>query len=87
MWSKEETFAILEDEEALIANGFDEAIIGITIRPNMIAVYSVQKCIDILVEEDEMTREDAIEYFEYNMAGSYLGEKTPIFVYDIQEDV
>tara|TARA_B100002019_G_scaffold120636_1_gene103590 strand:- start:159 stop:422 length:264 start_codon:yes stop_codon:yes gene_type:complete len=87
MFSKEETFALLEDEEALIANGFDEAIIGITFGSNMIAVYSVKKIIDILVEDDEMDIADAIEHFEYNIAGSYLGEKTPIFVYDIQEDV
>ena len=87
MFSKEETFALLEDEEALIANGFDEAIIGITFGANMITVYSVKKIIDILMEEDEMSFSDAIEHFEYNIGGSYVGEKTPIFVYDIQEDV
>lgn len=87
MFSKEETFALLEDEEALIANGFDEAIIGITFGANMTTVYSVRKVIDILMEEDEMSFSDAIEHFEYNIAGSYMGEKTPIFVYDIQEDV
>ena len=71
----------------MIANGFDEAIIGITFGSNMIAVYSVKKIIDILMEEDEMSFSDAIEHFEYNIGGSYVGEKTPIFVYDIQEDV
>jgi|TARA_R100000482_G_scaffold79916_1_gene31399 hypothetical protein len=86
MFSKEETFALLEDEEALIANGFDEAIIGITFGSNMITVYSVIKIINILMEEDEMSFSDALEHFEYNIAGSYVGEKTPIFVYDIQED-
>ena len=34
-----------------------------------------------------MSYEDAIEHFEYNIAGSYVGEKTPMYVYDIQEDV
>ncbi len=86
MFSKEEIFALLSDEGALIADGFDKAIIGITFGVNMVAVYSVQACIDILMENDEMNFSDAVEYFEYNMAGSYLGEKTPIFVYDIQED-
>ena len=28
-----------------------------------------------------MTREDAMEHFDYNIAGSYVGPKTPIFVY------
>ena len=57
MFSKEETFALLEDEEALIANGFDEAIIGITFGSNMITVCSVKKAVDILMEEDEMCTE------------------------------
>jgi len=86
MFSKEDTWSLLEDEECLTADGFDDAVIGISFGACPVAVYSVQKCIDILMEDDEMTREDAIEYFEYNMAGSYLGEKTPIFVYDVQED-
>jgi hypothetical protein len=29
-----------------------------------------------------MEMEDAIEHFEYNVAGGYVGEKTPIWVYD-----
>ena len=33
-----------------------------------------------------MTMEDAIEHFEYNVAGSYVGEKTPVWVYDCQDD-
>ena len=85
MFSKEETFALLEDEKALVADGFDQAITGISYGPNMRTVYSVMGIINILMEEDEMTMPTAIEHFEYNIAGSYMGEKTPIFVYDIQE--
>ena len=86
MFDREEIFALLSDEEAMLADGFDEAVIGITFGTNMVAVYSVQACIDILMKEDNMCHSEAIEYFEYNMAGAYVGEKTPIFVYDIQED-
>ena len=87
MFHKEATWALLEDEECLVADGFDEAVIGVVYGVEPKAVYSVQKIIDILIEEDEMDIADAIEHFEYNIAGSYLGEKTPIYVYDIQEDV
>lgn len=86
MFSKEDTWALLEDEECLVADGFDDAVIGISFGANPVAVYSVQKIIDILVEGDEMDVSDAIEHFEYNIAGSYLGEKTPIYVYDVQEN-
>jgi hypothetical protein len=30
-----------------------------------------------------MNEEDAIEYFEYNVSGAYMGEKTPIWCDDI----
>jgi len=35
-----------------------------------------------LVENDEMLLEQAIEYFEFNVRGSYVGEQTPIFCED-----
>lgn len=86
MFSKEETWQLLEDEECLVADGFDRAVIGISFGPNARTVYSVAKIIDVLVNEEEMSIEDAIEHFEYNIAGSYIGEKTPIFVYDFDEE-
>jgi len=85
MFSKEDTWQLLEDEECLTADGFDDAVIGILYGFEPKAVYSVRKIVDILMQD--MSYEDAVEYFEYNIAGSYLGEKTPVYVYDIQEDV
>ena len=69
-----------QDEEILIADGFDEAVIGIDTK-SMRLIYSVSKCIEILCRD--MNEEDAIEYFEYNVSGSYVGEKTPIWCEDL----
>jgi hypothetical protein len=69
------------DEDFLIADGFDNAIIGIDVK-TMRVIYSVQKCIDILMNEHEMTDEEAVEYFEFNVESAYMGEKTPIWCYD-----
>ena len=85
MFSKEEPWELLEDEECLIADGFNEAVIGIVYGVQPRGVYSVRKIVDILMED--MSYEDAVEYFEYNIGGAYVGEKTPVYVYDIQEDV
>ena len=77
--------AIIEnypDEEILKADGFDEAVIGIATdftEPRLI--YSVQKCLEILIGEG-MTNEDALEHFCYNVSGGYVGEKTPIWCWD-----
>jgi hypothetical protein len=67
------------EEEILKADGFDDAVIGID--THMRLVYSVSKSLDILVKDD-MTMEDAMEHFYYNVSGSYVGEKTPIWVED-----
>lgn len=69
-----------EGEEILVADGFDSAIIGID-ESSMRLIYSVSKCIDILINEG-MSEEDAREHFSYNVSGSYVGEKTPIWCND-----
>jgi hypothetical protein len=61
-----------EDEPFLKADGFDEAIIGVD-ETQMRLIYSVKKCIEILMRD--MTEDDAIEYFSFNVSGSYVGEK------------
>jgi hypothetical protein len=67
------------EDEILKADGFDNAIIGID-DSSMRLIYSVSKCIEILSQD--MDEEDAIEYFEFNVAGAYVGEKTPIWCRD-----
>ena len=48
-------------------------------------VYSYDKILDILMIEDGMTEREAIDYIEYNIAGSYVGELTPILVRSLDE--
>jgi len=71
-----------QDEELLKADGFDDAIIGVSEDFNapVRLVYSVSKCLRIL--EKDMSQEDALEHFSYNVSGGYVGEKTPVWVYD-----
>lgn len=70
---------ILADEEALLADGFEDALVGYSNGPNLVAVYDYSMCIHILME-DNMTYEQALEYMEYNVVNAYVGEKTPIFI-------
>jgi hypothetical protein len=48
-------------------------------------VYSYDKILDILMTEDGMTEREAIDYVEYNIAGAYVGELTPILVRSLDE--
>lgn len=68
-----------KDETFLKADGFDEAIIGVD-ETTMRLIYSVKKCIQILTRD--MSEEDAMDYFSFNVYGGYVGEKTPIWCSD-----
>jgi hypothetical protein len=71
------------DEEFMFVDGFNDAIIGVD-EVNLRVVYDIDEIINILMR-DEMTFDDAFEYYDYNIAGSYVGEKTPVFMRKIIE--
>ena len=68
-------------ENLLIANGFDDAILGValSVSNNPVVAYSINKIIEILMK-DSMDETEAQEYFEFNILGAYVGENTPIFI-------
>jgi hypothetical protein len=69
-----------EYPELLKADGFDDAILGVVQRMGIQAIcYDQDKVIDILMG-DGMTYEEAVEYFEFNIAGAWVGESTPFFL-------
>jgi hypothetical protein len=64
---------------------FDAAILGVAERIGMspIVAYDTAKIIDILCERDGMEDDEASEFFEFNIAGAYVGDRTPIFIAQI----
>jgi hypothetical protein len=79
-------------EELLLDNGlegtsyftgydYDTAILGYTDEGRL--VYSYEKMIEWLTENEEMTQEDAQEWIDYNVLRTipYMGEKSPVVVY------
>lgn len=70
-----------QDEEILKADGFDDAVIGID-EKSMRLIYSVNKCLNILMDQG-MDMTEAVEYFDFNVSGAYVGEKTPIWCEDV----
>jgi hypothetical protein len=68
--------------DALLADGLEKAFVGYTVNHHHahVAVYDIQKCIDILVERDGMTHEGAEEFLEFNTLGAYVGPNGPIYV-------
>ena len=72
------------DEELLFLDEehFDAAIVGVGERIGMseVVVYDISKIIDVLCERDGMDRDTASEYYEFNIRGAYVGERTPMFI-------
>lgn len=67
----------------LKADGFDHCILGIAEmwgREGPVIVYDAYEIVETLKDRDGMTHEEAIEFFDFNIAGAYVGEHTPIFV-------
>ena len=71
-WGTELLF--LSEEE------FDEAIIGVSERigDEPVVAYDTTKIVEILSRS--MTVDEAYEYFEFNILGAYVREKTPVFI-------
>lgn len=60
---------------------FDGCIVGVAERCGMepVVVYDEKKVIDSLVARG-LEREEAEEFFDFNIAGAYVGERTPMLI-------
>ena len=68
-------------EPLLKMDGFDDCIAGVVERigQDPIICYDKAKVIDQMIA-DGMDQEEAVEYFEFNQIGSWVGDRTPCFL-------
>lgn len=66
----------------LYPTGYADCILGVAERFGgpPVAVLDLEKMLTKL-RQDGMTDEEALEYFEYNILGAYLGEETPVYMH------
>jgi hypothetical protein len=59
---------------------FDEAILGVAERAdgNHVVAYDTVRVLRIL--EQDMTPDEAREYFDFNISCAWVGEKTPVYI-------
>jgi len=61
-------------------DGYNDAILGKCVRFNTeFVIYDFDKVI-LLLQREGMTKQEAEEYWEFNMLGSWVGEHTPAFL-------
>jgi hypothetical protein len=70
----------------LRAEGLDAAIIGICRRYGQedVILYDEAKVIEILQKMD-MDYEEAVEFYEFNIIGTWAGEGTPAFCFRLTD--
>jgi len=68
--SLEDVLDMFPEEDIIKADGFDDCIVGVESSSHTLLVYSTQLILEKLVKDDEMTWEEAIEFFDYNIQGS-----------------
>ena len=77
-----EELAEIWDQDLLFMSEpeYDQAIIGVMERAggSPVIAYDTQKILDIL--ERSMPMEEAQEFFEYNILGAYMGDRTPVYI-------
>ena len=60
---------------------FNQCIVGIVERINLTSIcYDTSKIIEALMEDSEMSYDDAWEYYEYNIQDAYMGIHSPVFL-------
>jgi len=69
------------DPDLMFADGFDDAILGVCDRfgQGSVVAYDYRRCIDILVISG-MSNDEAVEYFDFNVIGAWVGDRTPCFI-------
>jgi hypothetical protein len=71
----------------LFASGFEEAILGYCDHNGKdLVVYSADSCVEIMMIRDGFTYDQAVEWVQYNVIGSYAGEETPLFIWSESSD-
>ena len=70
-------------EGAVILDGFEDCIVGISEEfgngPRIL--YSRDKILEILQTRDEMSFEDALEFYDFNILGMFAGDQNPVMLY------
>ena len=69
-----------DEPDMLFADGYDKAIAGVIWDGERTrVVYRTESILEILMDQG-MTYDEAAEFFDFNVAGSYMGVYTPLYL-------
>jgi len=70
----------------LLEPAMDVAIVGLVSGAGrqQAVCYDRDKVVQVLMERDGMERDEAEEFFDFNIEGAYVGPQTPVFISSTQ---
>ena len=74
-------------EDVKLFHEFTPAFLGFATRGSgsePLACYDYEKSLDVLERRNEIPREEAVEFLEYNYINTWLGDGTPFFVRTVE---
>lgn len=85
---KEDLVVIADENGCLFVDGYDDCILGMFSRFGMVPLlaYDKEKMLKKMVK-DGMTYEEALEFFDYNIIGAWMGETTPVFIEVVDKEI
>ena len=68
-----------ELEYILLADGFEEAFVGVTVTSPKKVIYDYWKCLDCIIKNEKIDFDDAIDFLD-EFVQEDLGKNTPIYI-------
>lgn len=70
-------------EEIIYPEGFENCILGVGERWGgpPVAIMDVEAMLDKIMADEDLSRHEALEHFEFNILGAYVGDLTPIYMH------
>ena len=62
---------------------FDQAYVGYATKgpKDPVACYEFSLIMDCLMDKDDLDEQDAVDHFDYNIKGTWVGEHTPVIMH------
>jgi len=72
-----------KDEYVILADGFEDAFVGVTASKPRKVVYDYWKCLDSIIQSDGAEFDEALDWLE-NFISEELGEHSPLYIKQIK---
>ena len=68
-----------ELEYILLADGFEEAFVGVTVTSPKKVIYDYWKCLDCIIKNEKIDFDDAIDFLD-EFVHEDLGKNAPMYI-------